>query len=235
MNNLAIIFAGGVGVRMNSNIPKQFIKYNDKEILIHTVEKFNNHAEITAIAIACLKEYIPFVKELVKKYNLTKVKWIVEGGATGQVSIYNGIKVIYEKYSGKDAVVLINDGVRPLVTDKLISECIKKARKYGGAVAVVKAIETAIYSGDSCHVEKVLDRSKLLSVKAPQAFRLDSLYDVARSAIENGDINNIDTLSLMYKNGYQVEFVETDHNNIKITTNTDFELFKALKEMEERQ
>ena len=234
MKNIAVIFAGGVGTRMNSLVPKQFLKFKNKEILLYTIERFNFHDQIDAIAVACLKDYIPYVRKLVQKYRLDKVKWIVEGGATGQLSIFNGINAVYKNIQDEDTVVLINDGVRPLVSRVLISNCIKLAREFGAAVSVVKAVETAAFYNDN-QIESVLDRSKILNVKAPQAFKLDILFKIAKHAVEIGDIDNIDTLTLMNKNGIQVKFVETDYNNIKITTNTDFVLFKALQRLEDEK
>ena len=158
MKNIAVIFAGGVGTRMNSLVPKQFLKFKNKEILLYTIERFNFHDQIDAIAVACLKDYIPYVRKLVQKYRLDKVKWIVEGGATGQLSIFNGINAVYNNIQDEDTVVLINDGVRPLVSHVLISNCIKLAREFGAAVSVVKAVETAAFYNDN-QIESVLDLS----------------------------------------------------------------------------
>lgn len=230
MSNVAIIFAGGVGRRMGAEVPKQFLKYEGKEVLVYTIETFQKSEQIDAIAVACLSDYIEFCLALVKKYELTKVKWIVPGGNTGQESIFNGLDVVYQ--SGiTSGYAVISDGVRPLVTDKLICDCISTAKKQGGAIAAVKAVETAVYGKDG-RVEKILDRERVLLIKAPQVFPIDKLYDIQKKALSIGDNNNIDTISLMTKYGYSgYGFVMSDYTNIKITTKQDFELFKAYKRM----
>lgn len=114
--NIAVIFAGGTGTRMNSkDKPKQFLKMHDKPIIIHTLEKFENNENIDAIVIACIKDWIDYLSHLIEYYHMSKVKKIVPGGETGQMSIYAGLNVAKDIADGQNAIVLIHDGVRPLI------------------------------------------------------------------------------------------------------------------------
>ncbi|MGN1300448.1 MAG: 2-C-methyl-D-erythritol 4-phosphate cytidylyltransferase, partial [Clostridia bacterium] len=140
--NIAIIFAGGKGTRMeNACIPKQFLEIYGVPIIIRTCKNFQNNSNTDKIVIVTLKEWISKTKEMVKKYKIDKVEYIVEGGRTGQLSIYEGLKCVKEHY-GDDNIVILNDGVRPFVNDDLINENIESVKKYGSAVSIVKATET---------------------------------------------------------------------------------------------
>ena len=121
--NIAVIFAGGSGKRMNSkDRPKQFLLIHGKPIIVHTIEVFQYHKEIDAVIVACLKDWIPYMEEMQYRYRLDKIKKIVSGGDTGQLSIYNGVKAAAELYGTDGNVVLIHDGVRPLIGDQIIRE-----------------------------------------------------------------------------------------------------------------
>lgn len=138
----AMIFAGGVGVRMKSgDIPKQFIEVDGKPIIIRTLENFQAHAQVDEIVVACLESWIDRLKEYILKYNITKVKSVVKGGANGHGSIHNGLVEI-NKTALPDDIVLICDGVRPLLSEKLISDCIATARAYETAVPVTPSIDS---------------------------------------------------------------------------------------------
>lgn len=128
--NIAVIFAGGVGKRMHSKeCPKQFLKIYNKPIIIHTLEYFEKHPLIDAIVISCVEEWMPYLEELIYKYRIEKVKKVVVGGETGQLSIYNGLKAAEDVANGEKAIVLIHDGVRPLINAKLITDNIESVKK----------------------------------------------------------------------------------------------------------
>ena len=139
--NIAVIFAGGAGVRMNTKSrPKQFLELNGKPIIIYTLELFDNHPQIDAIVVACLKEWIPFLKKMLKKFEINKVVSIVEGGDTGQASIYNGLEAAelfarkQDSAAAEPAIVLIHDGVRPLITEETITDNIQEVRRSGSCI-----------------------------------------------------------------------------------------------------
>lgn len=144
--NYALIFAGGCGRRMNSKSrPKQFLELHGKEIIIYTIEHFEKHPDIEGIVVVCIKEWIDYLKRILDKNGIKKVKWIVPGGETGQDSIYNGLKVLHDNCKNED-IVLIHDGVRPLIDEQLITENIKSVKNHGSAITVAPVIET----GNAC-------------------------------------------------------------------------------------
>jgi 2-C-methyl-D-erythritol 4-phosphate cytidylyltransferase len=232
--NIALIFAGGTGIRMNTVAqPKQFLQLYGKEIIIHTIENFENHNEIDAIVVVCIEEWIPFLRTLLDKYNIEKVKWIVPGGETGQDSIYRGLSAIKNNVPD-DSVILIHDGVRPLITGKLISDCIASVIAHGSAITVTPEIETVVSIDDNDRkITSITDRSNCFHAKAPQCFRLADIWRGHTLARENGFTNMIDSASLMKHYGYELYAVQGDYENIKITTASDFYIFRALYEARE--
>lgn len=233
MNN-ALIFAGGAGTRMNTcSKPKQFLQLYGKEIIIHTLENFQNNPQIDNIVVVCKEDWIDYLQELLDKYKMAKVKWIVKGGETGQMSIYNGL-VKLEENCPKDSIVLVHDGVRPLINSVLIDECIKSVKDHGSAITVVPAIET-IVTLENNRVETITDRNKCYHAKAPQCFYLGELLEGHRKAQKDGNLNMIDSASLMKFYGHELFVVPGNFDNIKITTPTDFYTFKALYDIREQQ
>lgn len=232
--NIGVIFAGGIGKRMNSRaLPKQFLKLYGKEIIIYTLEHFEEHKEIDAIVIACVEEWIPFLQELVDKYQLTKVKKIVCGGKNGQESIYHGLIAAKEVAGTERSIVLIHDGVRPLINEKLLTDCLESTREKGNAITAVPAIETIICSKDKNTVSEMIDRTECMLARAPQCFFLDEILENHRRAIEEERFDFIDSASMMKHYGSTLHLVEGSVENIKITTPMDYYTFKALVEADE--
>jgi len=237
MKNIAIIFAGGVGSRMeNASKPKQFLEIDRKPIIIHTIEKFEKCNMIDAISVACHESYIDMLTGLIKKYRIKKVKWIVKGGESGQISIFNAINAVNTSIqNNSDVVVLIHDGVRPAIDEKLILENIVTARTKGNAITVAKAIETMFVSYDHKNIDEVLSRENMYLARAPQTFFLNELYDLHIKEIDLGNNNNIDSCSMFHKHGKKLNFIKGKSSNIKITTYEDYYIYKALYELEERR
>lgn len=229
-----LIFAGGSGTRMNSKgRPKQFLQFYGKELIIHTLENFQNHPNIDGIAVVCIENWIPYLEKILEKYQITKVKKIVPGGKTGQESIYNGLKAI-ETFDKKDSIVLIHDGVRPFINEDVITNCIETTKKYGNAITVVPAIET-IVTLENEKIQTITDRSKCFHARAPQCFILKDILNAHEKAIKDKNLNMIDSASLMKFYGYDLYTVQGNVDNIKITTPADFYTFKALYEVRENQ
>lgn len=232
--NYVLIFAGGSGTRMNSRSrPKQFLQFYGKELIIYTLENFQNHTEVDGIVVVCIADWIPYLQKLLEKYGIDKVKKIVSGGMTGQESIYNGLCAIKE-LSKPDDIVLVHDGVRPFVNDSLISDCIKCVKEHGSAITVTPAIET-IVTLDGGKIQTITDRSKCFHAKAPQCFFVDELLAAHEKARVEGNLNMIDSASLMKFYGHELYTVQGNFDNIKITTPADFYTFKALYEVRENQ
>lgn len=226
--NIGLIFAGGTGKRMHtSGTPKQFLELYGKPIIVYTLEVFENHDDIDGIVISCLEAYIPKMWKLCKKFHITKVQAIVPGGSTGQESIYHGLKKAGELYPA-DSIVLIHDGVRPLVAPETITANIEMAREKGSAVTVTPANETIFLDNNGDQVGKILDRSKCQCAKAPQTFRLGDIIGCHEMAIKEGKGDFIDSANMMRYYNKPLYSVEGRTENIKITTPIDFYIFKAV-------
>ncbi len=235
--NIALIFAGGTGVRMNSKTkPKQFLELHGKSIIIHTIEVFERHKDIDAIAIVCIEEWIDYLQDLVEKAFLKKVKFITPGGETAQESQYNGLKKINEMINPKESsVVLIHDGVRPLVDEETITKNIKSVKANGSAITVTPAIETVILVDKEDVLDQVIDRSMCRMAKAPQSFYFNDILNTHEKAISEGKLKFIDSASLMSHYGFSIHTVEGLSENIKITTPSDFYVFRAIWEAKENK
>ena len=238
MKNIAVIFAGGSGVRMNTRSkPKQFLELRGKPIIIYTLELFDNHPLIDGIVVVCLESWIPFLKKMLKKFEINKVVKIVSGGDSGQDSIYRGLCAVedYCKDKGEEnAVVLIHDGVRPLIVDETITRNIEKVHEKGSAITVVPAIETFVIQKEEGQMV-IPDRSSCLLARAPQSFYLKDILSIHRKNKENGNITFIDSCSMMSYFGYKMATLEGPMENIKITTPTDYFIFRAMVEVHENQ
>ena len=231
--NIAIIFAGGTGQRMNTKTkPKQFLELHGKPIIIYTIEHFEQHELIDGIIVVCVKDWINYCQTLVDKFHIEKVKAIIPGGETGMLSRFEGVKKAAELYP-EDTVCLMHDGVRPMIDHDIISRNIESVEMYGSAVTVAPAIETIAVRGTDNKVGQIIDRSKCHMAKAPQSFRLGKLLTAHQKAVDDGMLDCIDTAYLMQLQGNDVYTVEGSAENIKITTPTDFYTFRALMDIRE--
>lgn len=232
MPNAAIIFAGGTGTRMNTRSrPKQFLELHGKPILVYTLEQFNDHPEIDGIVLVVLKEWIDYCEELTGRFRLKKVKAIVAGGETALSSQRNGLRKAAELFPA-DTVVLIHDGVRPLIDADTISRNIASVREHGTAITVTPAIETITIKAESGEVGQIIERSKVEMARAPQSFFLRDILEAHRRA-EAEKKEFIDSASLMQHYGHKLYTVEGAPENIKITTPNDFYTFRALVDARE--
>ena len=235
--NIGVIFAGGSGKRMHTKgTPKQFLEVNGKAIIIHTLEHFEHCMDVDAVVVVCLENYIDYLKRLLKRFDISKVRKIVPGGQTGQESIYEGLIAAGELSDGEDAIVLIHDGVRPLINSELLTESIAKTKETGNAITIAPVVETIIqFDQKSENIEQVLERSKCYVAKAPQTFYLKDILTAHELARRNGEIF-IDSATLMSAYGYTLHTVESTSYNIKITTPSDYYMLRAiLQEMEQSQ
>ena len=234
--NVAVIFAGGVGERMKTiSRPKQFLEMHRKPIIVYTLENFNEHPEIDVIVIACIEEWIPHLEKLVKQYRLDKVKKIVPGGETGQLSIYNGLEAAKAVVKTEKSIVLIHDGVRPLIDKKLISDNIACVKKHGSAITTSTVQETILVVNDNESIDYVPERHHSRVAKAPQSFWLNEILDAHIKAQKEGVIDYIDSCTLMKHYGYRLFLVDGSSENIKITTPSDFFVMRAFLDAQENQ
>lgn len=232
--NVAIIFAGGTGKRMNTTaLPKQFLELHGKPILVYTLEQFERCDAIDGIILICLESWIPYCKSFLEMFNIKKVAAIVPGGETGLLSRYYGIRKAAEIYP-MDSICLLHDGVRPLINSEVIKKNIDCVIENGSSITVTPATETvAIRSEEGNFVKEIFDRSRCQLVRAPQCFRLEELLKVHEDTINKGVTDCIDTAFLMQQNGYALHAVEGPVENIKITTPMDFYFFRAAIDMRE--
>lgn len=231
--NIAVIFAGGTGQRMQSRTkPKQFLELHGKPIIIYTLEQFENTDEINGIVVVCLKEWIDYCWKLIKKFGLTKVIDVIPGGATGFQSRYKGLIRVHELYD-TDAIILMHDGVRPLIDQETILADIECVKKNGSAITVSAASETVAVKNEAGIIGEILDRSRCQLAKAPQCFYLGELLDAHERAMREGIEDCIDCAYLMQSQGYKVFSVEGNPENIKITTPSDFYIFRAIVDARE--
>jgi 2-C-methyl-D-erythritol 4-phosphate cytidylyltransferase len=232
--NIGVIFAGGVGSRMHSKErPKQFLELYNKPIIIHTLEHFENNNEIDAIVIACVADWIPYLEKLLYKFRIEKVKKIVSGGKTGQLSIYNGLRAARDIAGDEKSIVLIHDGVRPLISSQLLSDNIASVKKYGSSITAGVVKETIVVVDEDLEVEQVPSRAKSRVAKAPQSFWLDDILAVHEQALTDGEDNSIDSCTLMKQYGKKLHMIDGPYENIKITTPDDFYMMRAILEAKE--
>lgn len=230
MSTIAILTAGGTGTRTHQDLPKQFLTVENKPIIIYTLEAFQQHPSIDEIYVSCLEGWSAVLEAYAKQFNITKLKRIVTGGATGQESIYNGLKAIKEdNTSTKDIVVVVHDGnqaewlPQDVITDNLV-----KQKRIGSAVTVIPTTEVVFVSKDGIESNAALNRDELWRTQTPHSYRFDELWEVHNKAIVDGVTNMAASCSLMQKYGYTTYFSKGSEKNIKITTIEDIEIFKAL-------
>ena len=234
MKNIALLTAGGSGTRMNQDIPKQFLHVQNKPILIYTLEAFQNHPSIDAIIVVGLDGWNDIINAYAKQYNITKLKWIVSGGETGQDSIRKGIEELKKHYKGTD-VVLIHDGNRPLISQEIISDSLAKQKEYGSAVAAIPCVEVVFKSNNGISSTTNIPRDQLLRTQTPHAYTLEKLI----WAYKEKDIQNIQntvvSCDLMCLLGEQIYFSKGSERNIKITTIEDIDIFTSLLNTKKEQ
>ena len=225
--NIAIIFAGWYWSRMWSNIPKQFMTVYGKEIIIHTLERFQCNDNIDLIYVGCIEKYIQHLESLVKKYHISKIPegGIIPWGESWQDTIYKILKRAKEDNSW-DSICLIHDWVRPIINDEVINANIESVKKYGSAITSTRAFETPILSLNGNEVSEVLERNLVYTAQAPQSFRLDDIL-VAHEKVRSSKLgyNNpkiVDSCSLMKECWNSVHLIEGNRWNIKVTTQEDY-------------
>jgi 2-C-methyl-D-erythritol 4-phosphate cytidylyltransferase len=234
--NIALIIAGGTGKRTQQEIPKQFINVYDKPILLYTLEGFQNHPDIDCIEVVCLEGWHEILASYARQFNISKLKWIINGGETGQESIRNGIYHLYKQCNADD-IVIIHDGIRPLIDKAVISDCIAICKQYGNAVSSLPYNEQIFRTSDGLTTNAYIPRETLRRVQTPQAYILEKLYQSYKKAFDNqiGIGGSSYTNTMMVELGETLHFAAGSDKNIKITTLDDIELFKSLLSVEKKR
>jgi len=225
--NIAILTAGGIGSRTHQDIPKQFLNVENKPILVYTLEAFQQHPNIDEICVVILEGWESILWAYAKQFNITKLKYVVVGGATGQESIFNGLKAVKEKHLDND-IIIIHDGNRPMVSQDIITDNLVKQKKYGSAVASIPCTEVVFVSDNGSDSDKSIPRENLQRTQTPHSYYLKDLWNAHMQAQEKGIKNMAASCSLMEALGYKTYFSQGSEKNLKITTVEDIEIFKAL-------
>ena len=231
--NAAIIIAGGVGSRMNMDIPKQFIHIYDKPVIIYTLEGFQRHPEIDAIEVVCLSGWEETLREYAAQYGITKLRWVCTGGATGQESIRNGVYYLEDKLKDDD-IAIVHDGIRPMVDSSVLSDCLRVCRLHGNGVTSTPYNEQIFRKLDEYSSREYIPRETLRKVATPQAYRYGLLLKAYRRAFAEqiGIFGSAYTNTMMVDLGETLYFAAGSDKNIKLTSKDDLELFKAYLRME---
>ncbi|MGN0764754.1 MAG: 2-C-methyl-D-erythritol 4-phosphate cytidylyltransferase [Aristaeellaceae bacterium] len=225
--NIALIIAGGSGTRMHQNIPKQFLNVHDKPVIIYTLEAFQKHPEIDAIAVVCIQGWEPILQAYANQFAIHKLRHIIPGGNNGQSSIRNGLFELEKHYAATD-IVLIHDAIRPMVSQEIISDCIATTRRKGSAIAAIPCAEAMLETTDDQTSRTSVPRDHLKRTQTPQGFPLGKICDVHRRALERGIVNSVASCTLMIEMGEEVYLSAGSEKNIKLTTVEDIDIFKAL-------
>lgn len=234
--NIAIVLAGGTGSRVGSNIPKQFIEVCGKPIMAYTVGTLQNNNNIDEMMIVCHKDYLDIAQNIVNEYSFTKVKWIVEGGASFPESTYKGLSFLKDKISSED-IVIVHGSCAPLVTDDVINDAVCVAQKHKTAMAKQEmALSTCIKSNE-CYSTQSIDRERIIQVQFPLAFQYGYIMACYESCIKRGTFKDLG-LHLQYAvfdNGGTMYFSKGDEKNFKITTQADIDLFEGYLLLKEKR
>lgn len=222
MSVCAIIPAAGKGKRFGKFTPKQFIKINGKELIAYTLEIFQQSKLIDEIAVATSKKYFGLMKRIKKKYKLTKLNYIIEGGNERQDSVYNVLTSL--KLKKKD-LVCVHDAARPFLSLPVLNKSILTAKKFGNALVAIRARDTLIHS--TKRKIEYLNRSEIFYVQTPQIFRYaDLLY--AEQLAKKEKFIGTDESMLIKRAGFNIKIVEGTPMNFKVTTKEDMQLAEAL-------
>lgn len=231
---IGVIFAGGVGKRMHSKErPKQFLEIYNKPIIVHTIEHFQKNGFIDAVVVVCVADWIDYFNSLVYRFRLDKVRKVVPGGETGQLSIYNGLIAAYEVANGENSIVLIHDGVRPLINSELLTKNIECVKEYGSSITSGIVKETIVEIYDDGGIKTVSDRAHSRVAKAPQCFWLNDILGTHKKAFDEGKKDFIDSCTMMQHYGYKLHMTDGPYENIKITTPDDFYTMRAILQAKE--
>lgn len=235
--NIALLTAGGVGNRMGQDIPKQFMTIDNKPVIIYTMQAFQSHPQIDAICVVCLKGWDVVLQAYANQYNITKLKWIFEGADTNQHSIRNGLVGLHAAGCNDDDIILVHDGVRPLVSERIISENIEVCRRAGYAVTGLVCKEAIMRKADD-RVESIsIPREELIRTQTPHTYALRTLLDAHAEADRRGIDGTVASCTLMGELGVEDQHwvMGSERNGLKLTQTEDIELFKALIHTEQEQ
>ncbi len=237
--NYALILAAGVGQRMrNGGLPKQFLKLMGKPIVIYTLERFEECEKIDQIIVVCHGSYIDLMKKFIDQYQLQKVSQIIVGGSDRQISLQRGLEAIADLGGAEEDLVVIHDGVRPLVREVTITENLRVAEKYGCAITVEAVTESVVITEEEeVTMPDFKKRADTYTMTSPQTFKLGEIRKAygKTDSCEKSTIPLLDAAMVYANAGGTVRMVKEQGPNIKITTPEDYYYLKAMLELEENK
>jgi len=222
MRIFAIIPAGGKGIRSGYSAPKQYLKFNGKELIAYTLEVFQKNILVNEILIAAHPDYFSIIEKLKKKFNLNKISQIVKGGNERQDSVYNALASLEAK---ENDLIIVHDAARPLLSQKILTNAINLAKRKGNAVVCIKAKDTLIKGKD--YVGSYINREDVYYVQTPQIFTYKDLMEAIETAYKK-KFRGTDESMLVKRLGKEIFIAEGSPLNFKITTKEDIEMFKKL-------
>lgn len=225
--NVALLTAAGNGSRMHQDIPKQFLHIDNKPIILYTMEAFERNPQIDAIMVVTLDTWMDFIWTYSRQYGVSKLRWVIPGGATGQESIENGIQEL-SHHCDLDTVVMIHDGNRPLVSDDIIADNLSTFKKYGSAVAAIPCVEAVFKSADGCTSNISIPREMLFRTQTPHTYKLGKLLWAHKEAGKRGIRNTAASCTLMQALGETIYLSKGSEKNLKLTTVEDLDIFRAF-------
>lgn len=229
--NIAMILAGGRGNRTAQDIPKQFMNVYEKPLIIYTLENFEQHPDIDGILVVCLEGWHEVLRAYAKQYQITKLKWIIEGGNDGQESTFKGIEALQGICTQRD-VILVHDAIRPFLTPEVITDAIVKCQQKGSGLSAVRCQETIVSTEDGISGSVSIPRQDIMRVQTPQAYTFEKLWWAHDEAERKEITGEVYINTLMLHLGETLYFSKGTEKNVKITTIDDLELFKSLLRME---
>lgn len=234
MATIALLTAGGIGNRMGQDIPKQFMTIYEKPVLVYTLEVFQKHEEVDAIAVVCLPGWEPILQAYANQYRITKLKWVFKGGASNQDSIHNGIYGLKENGCDDGDIVIVHDGVRPLVSDRIISDNISTCKKYGYAVTGLPCKEVIMEIKHELVLPIDTPRECLARTQTPHTYHLGSLIRAHKDAQKMGISDTVAPCDMFAKVGENNQHLVmgSEKNGLKLTCPEDVDIFKSLIELE---
>lgn len=226
MKNIAIILAGGSGNRFGADMPKQFLTVSGKMIIEHTIDVFESHQMIDEIAIVCHEAYITEMQELIAKNEYTKVSRVLKGGKER----YHSSLAAIEAFTDDNSNLLIHDGVRPLVTDRIITDCVEALNDYEAVDVAVETTDTIIELDEYGSIARIPQRRLLRNVQTPQCFRRGTIAKAFSLALQDPGFFPTDDCSLVYRYlpKVKIKVVEGEPMNIKITYKGDIEMMERI-------
>lgn len=228
--NIALLLAAGVDPTFRMDIPKQFVNVYNRPVIVYTMEVFQAHPEIDAIMVACLKGWENMVGAYAKQFHIDKLRWVIQGGCSGQETSRLAVDRLMENCASED-IVVIHDAIRPMVSDEIISDSIYTCKKKGMGVAAVTSMDNVMMTDDGMTGRLSISRYAFRRVQTPQTYFLGDLKKAHEEALEKDITNENDTNNMISRLGRNVNFSRGSDLNLKINTVEDVAMFKALYAM----